>query len=144
MSVEIIYEKKYPRIDPMEEMKQIEAEMADEPEEPTPTFDEIMAKIQANTTYVLMPERIKASEDYIRVAIEVSELYELDTKITRHFDRITVNYSFDSCGGLRDINRVFGMADEVAFFKDIYGWDITVSLDFFTHATVRNGRVVAP
>lgn len=27
MSVEIIYEKKYPRIDPMEEMKQIEMEM---------------------------------------------------------------------------------------------------------------------
>ena len=59
MSVEIIYEKKYPRIDPMEEMKQIEMEMADEPEEPTPSFDEIMQKIQENTTYVLMPERIR-------------------------------------------------------------------------------------
>ena len=92
MSVEIIYEKKYPRIDPMEEMKQIELEMADEPEEPTPSFEEIMQKIQANTTYVLMPERIKASEDFIQAAIEVSELYELDTKIERHFDHISVNY----------------------------------------------------
>lgn len=36
------------------------------------------------------------------------------------------------------------MADEFAFFKNIYGWDITVSLDFYTHAVVRNGRVVAP
>lgn len=36
------------------------------------------------------------------------------------------------------------MADEFALFKDIYGWDITVSLDFYTHAVVRNGRVVAP
>ena len=144
MSVEIIYEKKYPRIDPMVEMKQIELEMADEPNEPTPSFDEIMAKIQADTTYVLMPERIKASEKFIQTAIEVSELYELDTKIERHIDRIIVTYSFDSCGGMRDINRVFGMADEFAFFKDIYGWDITVSLDFYTHAVVRNGRVVAP
>lgn len=144
MSVEIIYEKKYPRIDPMEEMKQIELEMADEPKEATPSFDEIMAKIQADTTYVLMPERIKASEKFIQTAIEVSELYELDTKIERHIDRIIVNYSFDSCGGMREINRVFGMADEFAFFKDIYGWDITVSLGFFTHAVVRNGRVVAP
>lgn len=143
MSVEIIYEKKYPRIDPMEEMKQIELEMADEPKEATPSFDEIMAKIQADTTYVLMPERIKASEKFIQTAIEVSELYELDTKIERHIDRIIVNYSFDSCGGMREINRVFGMADEFAFFKDIYGWDITVSLGFFTHAVVRNGRVVA-
>jgi len=69
MSVEIVYEKKYPRIDPMEEMKQIELDMADEPKEPTPSFEEIMQKIQENTTYVLMPERIKASEDFIRVAI---------------------------------------------------------------------------
>ena len=144
MSVEIIYEKKYPRIDPMEEMKQIEMEMADEPEEPTPSFDEIMQKIQENTTYVLMPERIKASEDFIRAAIEVSELYELDTKIERHFDHISVDYSFNCCGGLRDINKFIGMADQSSFFKDILGWDITISLDFFTHAVVRNGRVVAP
>lgn len=144
MSVEIIYEKKYPRIDPMEEMKQIELEMADESKEPTPSFDEVIAKIHADTTYVLMPERIKASEKFIQTAIEVSELYELDTKIERHIDRIIVNYSFDSCGGMRDINRVFGMADEFAFFKDVHGWDITVSLDFYTHAVVRNGRVVAP
>lgn len=139
MSVEIIYEKKYPRIDPMEEM-----EMANEPEEPTPTFEEFMCKMQASTTYVLMPERIKASEGFIRTAIEVSELYKLDTKIERHFDHISVNYSFDCCGGLRDINRVFGMADQTSFFKDIYGWDITISLDFFTHASLRNGRVVSP
>ncbi len=104
MSVEIVYEKKYPRIDPMEEMKQIEIEMADEPKEPNPSYEEMMQKIQANTAYVLMPERIKASEDFIQTAIEVSELYELDTKIERHLDHISVNYSFDCCGGLRDIN----------------------------------------
>lgn len=144
MSVEIIYEKKYPRIDPMEEMKQIELEMVDEPEQSTPAFSEMMEKIYADTTYVLIPERAKASEEFIRVAIEVSELYELDTKIERHPDHISVNYSFNCCGGLRDINQVFGMADQFSFFKDIFGWDITVSLDFYTRAVVRNGRVVAP
>lgn len=144
MSVEIIYEKKYPRIDPMEELKQVEMEAADEPEQPKPTFDEIMQKIYANTTYVLMPERIKASKEFIQTAIEVSELYELDTKIERHHDHICVNYSFNCCGGLRDINKVIGMADQSSFFKDIFGWDITISLDFYTHAVVRNGRVVAP
>jgi len=144
MSVEIVYEKKYPRIDPMVELKQVEMEAADEPEQPRPTFDEIMQKTYANTTYVLMPERIKASEKFIQTAIEVSELYELDTKIVRHLDHISVDYSFNCCGGLRDINRVIGMADQSSFFKDIFGWDITISLDFFTHAVVRNGRVVAP
>ena len=144
MSVEIVYEKKYPRIDPMEEMKQIELEMADEPKEPTPSFEEIMQKIQENTAYVLMPQRIKASEDFIRAAIEVSEMYELDTKIDHLLDHISVDYSFNCCGGLRDINRVIGMADQTSFFKEIFGCDITISLDFFTHAVVRNGSVVAP
>lgn len=36
------------------------------------------------------------------------------------------------------------MADQFSFFKDIYGWDITVSIDFYTLAVVRNGRVIAP
>lgn len=144
MSAEIIYEKKYPRIDMIEELMQIDAETMDESVEPTPTFEEMIQKIQSNTTYVLMPERIKASEKFIQTAIEVSELYELDTKIERHFDRISVTYSFDCCGGLCYINRVFGMADQFSFFKDIYGRDITISLDFFTHASLRNGRIVTP
>ena len=144
MSVEIIYEKKYPRINPIEEMKQIEWGMDDELEEATSTLEEFMQKIQSKTTYVLMPGRIKASERFIQTAIEVSELYEMDTRIERHFDHISVTYSFDCCGGLRNINRVFGMADQFSFFKDIYGWDITISLDFFTHASLRNGRIVSP
>lgn len=74
----------------------------------------------------------------------LSELYELDTKIECHLNHISVNYSFNCCGGMRDINRVFGRADPFSFFKDIYGWDITVSLDFYTHAVVRNDRAVAP
>lgn len=143
MNDEVIYEKKYPRTDLMKELVQAEVDGADEPDQPNPSFDEIMQKICANTTYVLMPERTKASEEFVRAAIEVSERYELDTKITRHLDHISVDYSFDCGGGMRDINRVFGMADQFSFFKDIFGRDITVSLDFFTHAVVRNGRATA-
>lgn len=83
-------------------------------------------------------------EEFIQAAIEVSELYEWDTKIKRHVDHISVDYSFNCCGGMRDTNRVFGMVDQFSFFKDIFGWDITVSIDFYTHAVVRNGRVVVP
>ena len=142
--MEIIYEKNYPRIKPMEEQNQVERKATDGSEQPVPTFDEIMQKIYANTAFVLLPARVKASGEFIRTAIEVSELYELDTKIERHFDHISVNYSFDCCAGLRTINRIFGMADQISFFKDIFGWDITVTLDFYTHAEIRNGMVVAP
>lgn len=144
MSKETIYEKTYPRIDAVKGMLQIEQEMAGKSNEPAPSFEEIMQKILTNTTYVVMPERIKNSEKFIQMAIEVSELYELDTRIDRHFDHISVTYSFDCGGGLQEINRVFGMADQFSFFTNIHGRDITVSLDYFTHATVRNGRIVSP
>ena len=144
MSKEIIYEKKYPRIDPMVELKNSTQERVDDPKEPIPTFEEIMKKIQTNTTYVLMPERIKGSEEFIQTAIEISKLYELDTRIERRFDHISVIYSFDCCGGLRYINQVFKMADQFSFFTDIHDRDITISFDYFTHASVRNGRIVSP
>lgn len=145
MSEEVIYEKKYPRIGSMEELEQVLAlDTVDEPEQPSPSFDEIMQKIYANTTYVVMPERTKAREEFVRAAIEIAERYELDTKITRHADHISVDYSFNCGGGMREINRVFAMADQFSFFKDIFGRDITVSMDFFSPAVVRNGRVVAP
>lgn len=140
----IIYEKKYPRIDPLVEMKSMVQGTDDEPTDPIPTFEEIMQKIQSDSTYVLMPKRVKACEKFIQTAIEVSELYELDTRIERRFDHVNVTYSFDCCGGLRYINRVFRMADQFSFFTNIHGRDITISFDYYTHATIRNGRIVSP
>lgn len=144
MSAEVLYEKRYPRTDLVVDYDQVETDKAVAPNESNHSFEEMLKRFYADTTYVLIPDRVKASEDFVRVAIEVSELYELDTKITRHLDHISVDYSFDCGGGMRDINHVFGMADQFSFFKNINGRDITVSLDFFTHAVVRNGRVVAP
>lgn len=140
--IEIIYEKKYPHVDPLEELEQAALQAADEPAIPMPPFSEMMEKFNAKSSYIFLPERVKASEKFIQTAIEVSELYELDTRIERHVDHISVNYAFD-CGCMRHINRVFGMADQCAFFKDVHGWDITVSLDFFTHAMKRSGGIAA-
>lgn len=70
--------------------------------------------------------------------------YELDTRIERHTDHISVNYSFNCCGGMRHMNRIFGMADQFSFFKDVDGWDITISMDYFTHTVIHNGRIIAP
>lgn len=144
MSAEIIYEKKYPHTNPEEEMKQIEMALADKLWESVPSFDEVYKKIISDTTSILIPERIKGSKEFIRAAIEVSRLYKLDTRIERYDSHISVTYSFNCGGGMRDIRRVFGMADEFAFFKDIYGFDFTISMDYYTHALIRRGRIVAP
>lgn len=144
MLAEIIYEKKYPHIDLMAELAHAEAKESRETEMHMATFDEMMEKTYANTTYILIPERIESSKKFIQTAIEVSALYKLDIRIERHVDHISVDYSFHCGGGMREINRVFGMADQFSFFKDIFGRDITISMDYFTHAVVRNGRIVAP
>ncbi|MBE6932229.1 MAG: hypothetical protein E7464_02450 [Ruminococcaceae bacterium] len=138
MKVEIIYEKKYPHDDLSLLNEQIEPNDTDTLE--YKSFAELIESIQANTVYTLIPERVRTSKEFIHAAIKISEQFELDIRIERHIDRISVRYSFDCCGCLRGINRVFGMADQFYFFTDIYDHDITVVLDFFTHISHRIKR----
>lgn len=46
---------------------------------------------------------------------------------------------------MKHLTEIIGMADDIAFFgrKD-KAYDIVMSLDFYTHATFRNGRQVNP
>ncbi len=128
MRADIIYEKKYPRI-------------SDQSEQNAPTgaavqnaaFDEFIEKLN-DITYAPIPGRAEGSKIFIRTAIEISEQYELDITIQRHKSYYTVTYSFDCGGGMTDIGRIFGMADQFAFFKDIHGTDITIVMDYYTHA----------
>ena len=142
MSINVIYEKQYPNVDPSIGFDK--EKIPDKIKKRTPPLHELVKNIRANTTYIIIPERIKASEKFIQYAIKISEIYRLDTKIKRHLNRINVTYSFDNCAGLRYINKIFGMVDQFAFFKNCFGRDITISLDFYTHATLLNGKVIAP
>lgn len=143
MDTGVVYERKYPKVDAEALYREMEEQASDETGQPS-TFNEIMAKIYSNTAYVIMPQREQECEAFIEVAIEVSELYEIDCKITNHFDHVTVNYSFDCAGNMRELKRVFSLADDYSFFAGIYDRDITVCLDYYTHAVVRNGRVIFP
>ena len=97
----VIYEKHYPHPTFEEEMKELEEykkEVESSPNykpEPVMTFDEFYKKMVSDRTLILIPERMKGSEEFVKLAIETSELYELDTKITRKDSHIAVNYSFD-------------------------------------------------
>lgn len=144
MSGVTIYKREYPRVDAVEELRRINEETLEEMPRKYPTFDEFYRKMEEATAYILIPERVESAVEFVKTAIEVSELYDLDTEIVRHDYFISVTYSFDSCGGMRDIRRVFGMADEFSFFGNINGWEFTICMDYYTHAVVRNGRIVAP
>lgn len=63
-----------------------------------------------------MPDRIKGEKSYIAKAIEVSELYEVDTKIMTHNSFVSVEFSFDSTGCMGFLKALVSMADDIAFF----------------------------
>lgn len=43
---------------------------------------------------------------------------------------------------MKHLIEVIKEADKFAFFKDIDGFDIAMSLDSYTHAEYRNGRKI--
>ncbi len=140
MNAEIIYEKKYPAHEILEE--RAASEPAVPPTKPLVSLEQILQALK-NTTYIPIPERIAASKKFIQTVIEVTEFCEMDTKIVRHDGQITATISFDCGGSMRDIRRIFAMVDEFAFFRNIDGHDITISMDFYTHQIIRNGRIVS-
>lgn len=142
---EVIYEKKFPKweMPSDEELAEIKVD-TDEPKEHL-TFEQIIEKVYEGVEYVLMPERTEAANVFIRKAIEVSDLYEMDIKIEKRTSHISVTYYFDFGGGMKALTDIIGMADDLAFFgrKD-KEYDIVMSLDFYTHTEYRNGRQVNP
>ena len=142
---EVIYEKKFPKweLPSDEELEEIKAD-ADEPNEPL-TFEQIIEKIYEGVECIPMPERTEAANEFVRKAIEVSDLYEMDIKIEKRTSHISVTYYFDFSGDMKYLTGIIGMADNIAFFgrKD-KEYDIVMSLDFYTHTVFRNGRQVNP
>jgi len=139
-----IYEKQFPKWEMPTEEEMKEIDVAGEETEHL-TFEQILEKIYKDVVYVLMPERREEAKVFIRKAISVSELYEMDIKIEHHFSHISATYYFDYSGGMKYLTDVIGMADDIAFFgrKD-HKYDIVMSLDFYTHAEYRRGRRVQP
>lgn len=144
MRNDVIYEKRFPKLEQpsLDEMEEITASSNDEKEHLT--FEEIMERIYKDVVYILMPERVAKAKSFIRKAIAVSELYEMDIKIEHHLSYISVNYYFDCGGCMKHLIEIISEADEIAFFRPKEGYDIIMSLDFYTHAVYRKGRRIEP
>lgn len=147
MSSKTIYKKQFSKCEmpTVEELDEIKVETDADNKEVHLSFEQIMEQIYKDVIYVLMPERAEAANEFVRKAIEISELYEMDIKIEKRTSHISVTYYFDFGGGMKYLTDIIGMADDIAFFgrKD-ETYDIVMSLDFYTHAVYRNGRRVEP
>lgn len=148
--MELIYEKHYPHPsfeDKMRELEEYKRDLESQPDyqpEPVKPFEEFYREMVENRTLILLPDIIVQAEDFIKLAVEVAELYEFDTTIKRKDSHIEVNYSFDCGGELDYLTPIIGQADSISFFAGIHGFEITLSLDFYTHAVYDKGRLLHP
>ena len=141
----IIYEKRYPRED-AEGIEALSKTLDKETEETQqiPTFEEFLRRVYENQVCILIPERQRLAEKFIRTACEGSKLYRLDIKITQYSDHISADYYFNAAGDLRYLREIVKYADEISFFANSMGYDIVMCLDFYTHAVFRNGHLMHP
>ena len=146
MMGEIIYKKQFQR----EAIDENEAEMSECTKShrncagKVPSFEEVLKEIYSNVTYIVLPEREKKAEYFIKTAIEISNDYKLDIEIEKHLSHISVNYSFDCCAGMGYLKRIIEMSDDIAFFDHIKGFDLVMSLDFYTKAVFKRDRLIQP
>ena len=138
---EIIYKKQFFR----EPIEGIDPEIANFNDNGhTPSFEEIMKEIYSGVSYLVLPQREKLAQAFIEVAIDLSNTYEVDIEIKEHFSHISVNYFFDCSAAMGFLKKIIQMADDITFFDHIKGYDIVLSLDYYTKAVFRNGRLIQP
>ena len=143
MDGEVVFEKRYPKAVNDTLMAAAEAMVEDLTGGPE-RREARLSRALAGRVLVPLPQRRKSAAAFIQTAREVSELYELDVKVVKYFDRITVTYYFNAGGGLRYLRDVIRYADELSFFANSMGYEIVLSIDHYTHAVFRGGRRIYP
>lgn len=147
MGGEVIFEKRYPKVvnDTLMAVAEtmVETMVKDLTGDPE-RREARLGRALADRVLVPLPQRRKSAEAFIQTAREVSELYELDVKVVKYFDHITVTYYFNAGGGLRYLRDVIRYADELSFFANSMGYEIVLSIDHYTHAVFRGGRRIYP
>ena len=142
---EVLYEKKYPKESP-EDLEELQRQLdaGDLEEHEMPSAEEFFRRLRKDDLYIPLPERKQKAANFIRAARKVSQLYELDITITKHISHISAEFCFTASAGLRDLLDVMRLADDIAFFANIRGYEIVLCLDFYTHAVIHKGRWINP
>ena len=135
----IIYEKEYPKETPEEQTYEPEGRRT-----PDISCEEYVRRGYENRFSISIPDRENGAKEFIAAAKDVSELYRLDVKITEHIDHISADFYFNAGGSMRYMKEVLNLADDISFFSDVDGYEIVMSLDYYTHAVFVGGRQVHP
>ena len=114
---EIIYGKRYPK-ESMENYIALTDWLNRElSQKPVPSFDQFQKRLEEDYIYILIPHRQRIAKKFVWIAREISELYELDVKITKHVSHISVDYYFGATSCMRYLKDVIKFADDISFLR---------------------------
>ena len=91
---------------------------------------DIFKLLNKGAVFVPLPEREQLAKDFIRQAILISEIYQIDAEIREGGGSITVMYSFDCGSAMGFPKSVIQYADDISFFSNTNGYEIVLALDF--------------
>ena len=94
--------------------------------------------------YILISGYQKAIRQFISTAIRLSEENQIDIKIVRNFECVTVSLMFEARPGMGYLKEVIRYADNINFFANVNGYEIIISLDCYTHAVYCHGIQLYP
>lgn len=111
-------------------------------EPPMPSAEEFLRSLTEDTEYVLVEERLKGLEMFIKVVKDVSEILEADVEIYEQPFGATANLKLEDFTLEHFVKKVFTLmlvkADAVSWFtKDKY---TLLSLDYYTHELYYKGE----
>lgn len=157
MFQKVIYHKTYPKpaIDEFEasldpSIEKFEAIMEDSLKEssdtstPTPSSKDIFKMLHKGAVFVPLPEREAMAKKFIETVKDISESYEIDTEIKTGSGTITATFYFNCGAAMGFLKQAICLSDDIAFITNIGGYELVMSLDFYTHALFRHGKQFRP
>ena len=111
------------------------------------SFDEFLRRIETESTYVLIPERIDRGKHFVALAIELSQKYEIDIDIWQKSYFIEVNLHLFCSSYPSELTRyiaeLFTLCDRFcSFIFPQEPSDFTLSLEFDTHKYYLSGKLI--
>lgn len=95
-----------------------------------------------STVRVIMPDRVENSGFFITMAKEIAEYYEIDSVVTEHEDRLTVEFCINCDDTYTGLKQIIEFSDDICFRCD--NGDVILSIIYYTHATYLSGRKITP
>lgn len=132
----ILYEKKYDHsldfVIPAEEKS----------ESTMPSAEEFIRSLTEDSEYVLVEERLKGLDVFIKVVKEVADMFEADVEIYERPFGATANLKLEDCTVEKYVKNAFvfmlAKADNISWFtKEKY---TLLSLDYYTHELYYKGE----